>query len=56
MTCAQALAHGWILWHHLGPGWWWTLGAVRDLPAHAPPCPPWVYSSPTINLIPEALV
>lgn len=48
--CVQLVHHGWVLWHHLGPGWWWSRGLIRDLPAgHFPLCSKWVYNSPTLD-------
>src|SRR5579862_3999112 len=35
--CAEVLRFGWVLFHHIGPGAWWTAGKLRALPA--PPLP-----------------
>lgn len=43
-VCAELLHAGWVEWHRLGVGWWWSAERLRALPATVPSCPRWVYS------------
>lgn len=47
-SCIQFVAHGWVLWRLLGPGWWWSNGHVHDWPPvwawQRYACPHWIYA------------